>query len=49
MGVDPKYFVRQRKLAQNCLTSEDCTFDKCNNCGVCKNLKVTNHIREKRK
>ena len=48
MGVDSKYFEDERKLADKAQTTQDCTFDKCTNCGVCLNLGVTNQIEGNR-
>lgn len=47
-GVDFQYFINERKLAEKEIKTPDCTFDKCSNCGVCKNLNVKNIIQGKR-
>lgn len=39
-GVDDEFFVRERNLADKALKTSDCSFDKCCDCGVCKNLKT---------
>lgn len=48
MGVDFNYFINERKLADKAQTTQDCTFDKCSNCGVCHNLGVNNNIEDSR-
>lgn len=48
MGVDVEYFISERKKADQALTTPDCTFGKCTNCGVCRNLKVDNDIKSAR-
>lgn len=47
-GVDRTFFESEREKARAGKTTDDCTFDKCQNCGVCTNLKVKNDIAGKR-
>lgn len=47
-GVDRKFFESEREKAKGAKTTPDCTFDKCQKCGICQNLKVKNEIAGKR-
>lgn len=47
-GVDPTYFIDERKKCDVSKLTSDCTFDKCSNCGICSNLKVKNQVQGKR-
>ncbi|MDO5329306.1 MAG: radical SAM protein [Coriobacteriia bacterium] len=48
MGVDTSYFVSEREKADKEITTEDCTFGKCSNCGICKNLECKSEIAASR-
>ncbi|MCQ2751634.1 MAG: TIGR03960 family B12-binding radical SAM protein, partial [Coriobacteriales bacterium] len=37
-ALDKKFLVDEFYKAQQCLTTADCTFDNCTNCGACQNL-----------
>ncbi|WP_350342531.1 TIGR03960 family B12-binding radical SAM protein [Proteinivorax tanatarense] len=37
-GVDKHYMQKEYKKAYKQLITEDCSFDKCSGCGICKNL-----------
>ena len=41
LGISSKYFLEERIKADKAITTQDCTFESCNNCGVCdfKNCK----------
>lgn len=43
-GVDKSFFENERKKAEAEILTSDCTFGKCENCGICKNMNVRNCI-----
>lgn len=49
LGVDKSYFIKERNLALEEKTTQDCTFESCNNCGACKNLGIGNKICKAKK
>ncbi len=47
-GADADFLARERALAYEDATTEDCTFDTCTSCGVCPALHVTNVLQRGR-
>lgn len=47
-GVDDGFLAKERELAYEGVTTEDCTFGSCTLCGVCPSLRVTNVLQEDR-
>ena len=43
-GASPRWLARERALAEQGVTTPDCTFGKCSGCGVCMNLKSDNML-----
>ena len=43
-GVRRAFYVRERKRADQAITTPDCTFGRCSACGVCPDLKVDNNL-----
>lgn len=39
-GIKPEFFIEERLKAQNEITTQDCSFGKCTNCGVCQKFGV---------
>lgn len=42
------FFVRERLRADDAKTTEDCSFGKCQACGICDELGLKNEIAGKR-
>lgn len=47
-GVARAWLVQERKRALDGHTTEDCTFGRCSQCGVCPDLGVSNAVVERR-
>ena len=47
-GIDKKFFEIERQKANDEITTPDCSFGKCQDCGVCQNLGIKNEIAGKR-
>lgn len=47
-GADEGFLARERELAYQGVTTEDCTFGDCSLCGVCPSLRVANVLQDVR-
>lgn len=43
-GIDPEFLRREWELALHGITTSDCRWDACSDCGVCPNLQVVNAL-----
>lgn len=47
-GTSVRWLARERQLAEQQITTPDCTFDHCTACGVCMNLGADNMLAQPR-
>ncbi len=47
-GASKEFLVSERRLADDEITTPDCTMDTCSKCGVCMSLGVSNNIAKER-
>ena len=47
-GASPRWLARERHLAEQGITTPDCTFDSCSGCGVCMRLGAENRLASSR-
>lgn len=47
-GATTRWLARERRLAQEGVTTPDCTFEHCSACGVCMRLGIENELAQPR-
>ena len=47
-GATTRWLARERALAEQGVTTPDCTFEKCSGCGVCMHLGIDNQLAQPR-
>lgn len=47
-GVSMRFLKHERELAEQGITTPDCTFEHCSVCGVCQDMKVHNELASNR-
>ena len=47
-GATTRWLARERRLAQEGVTTPDCTFERCSACGVCMRLGIENELAQPR-
>lgn len=45
-GIEKDFLLKERAKAAKGITTKDCRFNKCNACGICSNLPVTNLLQK---